>query len=93
MQQSLSAAVYPARGAGAEYHPAREFAIDLVLFINGLPVATVELKTDRSPAKRPWISTASDRLPYDAKTKRREPLLTFRKMGRWCISPCPTLKS
>ncbi|MEW8792013.1 type I restriction endonuclease, partial [Enterobacter kobei] len=29
-----------------KYHPAREFAIDLVLFINGLPVATVELKTD-----------------------------------------------
>ncbi len=26
-----------------KYHPAREFAIDLVLFINGLPVATVEL--------------------------------------------------
>ncbi|MEI4896271.1 type I restriction endonuclease subunit R, partial [Klebsiella pneumoniae] len=29
-----------------KYHPAREFAIDLVLFINGLPVGAVGLKTD-----------------------------------------------
>ena len=29
-----------------KYHPSRELAIDLVFFINGLPVATVELKTD-----------------------------------------------
>ena len=29
-----------------EYHPTRKLAIDLVLFINGIPVATVELKTD-----------------------------------------------
>lgn len=29
-----------------EYHPARKLAIDLVLFINGLPVATIEAKTD-----------------------------------------------
>ncbi len=29
-----------------QYHPSRKFAIDLVLFINGIPVATVELKTD-----------------------------------------------
>ena len=29
-----------------QYHPSRKLAIDLVFFINGLPVATVELKTD-----------------------------------------------
>ena len=29
-----------------QYHPTRKLAIDLVLFINGIPVATVELKTD-----------------------------------------------
>src|SRR5699024_10942599 len=29
-----------------KYHPAREWSIDLVFFINGLPVATMEVKTD-----------------------------------------------
>jgi type I restriction enzyme R subunit len=29
-----------------KYCPTREWEIDLVFFINGLPVATVELKTD-----------------------------------------------
>jgi type I restriction enzyme R subunit len=36
-----------------EYHPTRKLVIDLVLFINGIPVATVELKpTSPSPQKR-----------------------------------------
>ena len=35
-----------------KYHPARELAIDLVFFINGLPVATVELKTDFTQSRR-----------------------------------------
>jgi type I restriction enzyme R subunit len=34
------------------YHPSREFAIDLVFFINGLAVATVELKTDFTQSTR-----------------------------------------
>ena len=29
-----------------KYNPSREFSIDLVFFINGIPVSTVELKTD-----------------------------------------------
>ncbi|GAA5097559.1 type I restriction endonuclease subunit R [Bartonella acomydis] len=63
-----------------KYHPAREFAIDLVLFINGLPVATLELKTDFTQT----IEAAMDqyrntRLPYDPKTKCKEPLLTFKR--------------
>jgi type I restriction enzyme R subunit len=29
-----------------KYHPTRELAIDLVFFINGVPVGTVEVKTD-----------------------------------------------
>lgn len=41
-----------------KYHPAREFAIDLVFFINGMPVATVELKrTSLSQQKRLWSNT------------------------------------
>ncbi|QLI59044.1 hypothetical protein C0708_23695 (plasmid) [Aeromonas caviae] len=49
-----------------KYHPAREFAIDLVLFINGLPVATVELKTDfTQSAEAAMDQYRNDRLPYD----------------------------
>lgn len=63
-----------------KYHPAREFAIDLVLFINGLPVATVELKTDfTQSAEAAMDQYRNDRLPYDPKTKRKEPLLTFKR--------------
>lgn len=63
-----------------KYHPAREFAIDLVFFINGLPVATVEVKTDFTQSAASAIDQyKTDRLPVDTKTKRREPLLTFRR--------------
>jgi type I restriction enzyme, R subunit len=62
------------------YHPAREFAIDLVLFINGIPVATVEVKTDFTQSAAAAVDQyKTDRLPYDPKTKRREPLLTFKR--------------
>lgn len=63
-----------------EYHPTRKLAIDLVLFINGLPVATVELKTDfTQSAEAAMEQYKTDRLPYDPKTRRREPLLTFKR--------------
>ena len=63
-----------------EYHPTRKLAIDLVLFINGIPVATVELKTDfTQSAEAAMEQYKADRLPYDPKTKRREPLLTFKR--------------
>jgi len=63
-----------------QYHPARKLAIDLVLFINGIPVATVELKTDfTQSAEAAMEQYRTDRLPYDAKLKRREPLLTFKR--------------
>jgi type I restriction enzyme R subunit len=62
------------------YHPTREWAIDLGLFINGIPVATVELKTDFTQAIDDAIlQYKRDRLPQDPKSKRREPLLTFRR--------------
>lgn len=63
-----------------KYHPARELAIDLVFFINGLPVATVEVKTDFTQSAAAAVDQyKTDRLPYDPKTKRREPLLTFKR--------------
>lgn len=63
-----------------QYHPSRKLAIDLVMFINGIPVATVELKTDfTQSAEAAMDQYRTDRLPYDPKTKRREPLLTFRR--------------
>ena len=63
-----------------QYHPTRKLAIDLVLFINGIPVATVELKTDfTQSAEAAMDQYRNDRIPVDPKTKRREPLLTFRR--------------
>ena len=63
-----------------QYHPTRKLAIDLVLFINGIPVATIELKTDfTQSAEAAMDQYRNDRQPFDPKTKRREPLLTFRR--------------
>jgi len=63
-----------------KYHPARELAIDLVFFINGIPVATVEVKTDFTQSAEAAVDQyKTDRLPTDPKTKRREPLLTFKR--------------
>lgn len=63
-----------------KYCPTREWAIDLGFFINGLPVATVELKTDFTQAIDDAIfQYKQDRLPVDPKTNRKEPLLTFKR--------------
>ncbi|WP_228480762.1 type I restriction endonuclease subunit R [Microbacterium luteum] len=53
-------------------HPHR--ALDLVLFINGIPVATVELKTDFTQA----ISNAVDQYRFD-RDPAGEPLFAFAK--------------
>lgn len=62
------------------YHPAHDYEIDLAFFINGIPVATVELKTDFTQsveaAKEQY---RNDRLPVDPQTKRSLPLLTFKR--------------
>ncbi|BCG69373.1 hypothetical protein MesoLj113a_05310 [Mesorhizobium sp. 113-1-2] len=59
------------------YSLANENAIDLVLFLNGLPVATVELKTDFTQS----ITDAVDQYKFDRlpnpKGQAPEPLLTF----------------
>ncbi|PPQ39571.1 type I restriction enzyme, R subunit [Rhodoblastus acidophilus] len=63
-----------------KYHPTRNLAIDLVLFINGIPVATIEIKTDFTQSADLAVEQyKTDRLPVDPKTKRREPLLTFKR--------------
>lgn len=59
------------------YSPAHENSIDLVLFLNGIPVATAELKTDFTQS----IEDAVDQYRYDRnprpKGQAAEPLLTF----------------
>jgi type I restriction enzyme R subunit len=54
--------------------------IDLVLFINGLPVATIELKTDFTQAVEAAMTQyCDDRPPRNGKTGNLEPLLAFRR--------------
>ncbi|QEG01603.1 hypothetical protein Mal15_56800 [Stieleria maiorica] len=59
------------------YSENNENSIDLVLFVNGIPVATVELKTDFTQG----IDDAVDQYRYDRdpnpKGKAKEPLLSF----------------
>ena len=56
-----------------------EKSFDMVLFVNGLPVATAELKTDMTQNIKHAIEQyKKDRLPRDAKTKELEPLLQFK---------------
>lgn len=63
-----------------KYNPTRQWEIDLVFFINGVPVSTVELKTGFTQS----LGSAKDqykhdRLPVDPQSKRKEPLLTFNR--------------
>ena len=59
---------------------AKNYRIDLVLFVNGLPIATLELKSEMKQAvenaKKQYKTT---RLPIDKDTKKPEPLLTFKR--------------
>lgn len=52
--------------------------IDLVLFLNGLPIATIELKTDTTQSIEQAVKQyLYDRPPVDPMTKTPEPLLSF----------------
>ena len=63
-----------------KYCPTREWSIDLVFFINGIPVATVELKTDfTQDVESAMRQYRHDRLPIDPTTQRKEPLLTYKR--------------
>lgn len=63
-----------------KYIPGHGQAIDVVLFLNGLPVATIELKTDFTQSvEHAKAQYRQDRLPVDPITKRKHPLLTFKR--------------
>lgn len=59
---------------------AKAWRIDLVLFVNGLPVATLELKSEFKQAVQNAITQyKKTRLPKDPATKKPEPLLSFKR--------------
>lgn len=59
---------------------AKAWRIDLVLFVNGLPVATLELKSEfKQAVDRALHQYKTTRLPIDPVTKKPEPLLTFKR--------------
>jgi len=63
-----------------KYCPDREWSIDLSFFINGIPVATAELKSDFTQSVEDAIwQYRKDRVPKDKQTGRTEPLLTFKR--------------
>ena len=62
------------------YSEHNENSIDVVLFVNGLPIATLELKTDFTQSIEDAVTQyKEDRPPFDKKTKKAEPLLTFKR--------------
>jgi type I restriction enzyme, R subunit len=59
---------------------AKAWRIDLVLFVNGLPVATLELKSEfKQAVDRAIRQYRTTRLPVDPVAKKPEPLLTFKR--------------
>ncbi|HIJ91581.1 MAG: DEAD/DEAH box helicase family protein [Desulfobulbaceae bacterium] len=59
---------------------AKAWRIDLVLFVNGLAIATLELKSEFKQAVENAIKQYKrTRLPKDPVTKKPEPLLTFKR--------------
>jgi type I restriction enzyme R subunit len=54
--------------------------IDLTLFVNGIPVATCELKSEFKQAlDNAKVQYMKDRQPKDPSTRKAEPLLTFKR--------------
>ncbi|CAK2132764.1 type I restriction enzyme, R subunit [Vibrio crassostreae] len=54
--------------------------LDLTLFINGIPVTTCELKSEfKQSIDNAKVQYMKDRQPKDPKTKKPEPLLTFKR--------------
>ncbi len=57
-----------------------EGRLDLVLFVNGLPIATMELKSAfKQTLEAAKFQYMTDRQPFDPKTRKPEPLLTFKR--------------
>lgn len=64
----------------SETKSAKAWRIDLVLFVNGLPVATLELKSEFKQAVHNAIKQyKTTRFAIDPATKKPEPLLTFKR--------------
>jgi type I restriction enzyme R subunit len=54
--------------------------LDLTLFVNGIPVATCELKSEfKQSINNAKVQYMKDRQPKDPITKKPEPLLTFKR--------------
>ena len=69
-----------AAGTAGNKSKTKAWRIDLVLFVNGLPVATLELKSEFKQAVHNAIKQyRTTRLPFDPATKKPEPLLTFKR--------------
>ncbi len=67
-------------GTDANGKVAKRNRIDIVLFVNGLPVTTMELKSEFKQAVQNAITQyKKTRLPKDSDTKKPEPLLTFKR--------------
>jgi len=59
---------------------AKKWRIDLVLFVNGLPIATLELKSEFKQAVENAVKQyKTTRFAIDPITKKPEPLLTFKR--------------
>lgn len=59
---------------------AKKWRIDLVLFLNGLPIATLELKSEfKQSVENAKTQYKKTRLPKDPETNKPEPLLTFKR--------------
>ena len=59
---------------------AKAWRIDLVLFVNGLPIATLELKSEfKQAVDRAIKQYKTTRLPVDPVAKKPEPLLSFKR--------------
>lgn len=64
------------------YSLSNQNSIDLVFFVNGIPVATAELKTDFTQSVQDAINQYKyDRVAKDPVTKREEPLLAFKRLA------------
>ena len=67
-------------GTDSAYLKAKAWRIDLVLFVNGIPVATLELKSEFKQAVHNAMKQyRTTRLPVDPVTKKPEPLLSFKR--------------
>lgn len=59
---------------------AKQWRIDLVLFVNGLPIATLELKSEfKQSVENAIRQYKTTRFPVDPETRKPEPLLTFKR--------------